>query len=111
MGRGFLGSSKKESADSRMICKSTREALINTLQAAAIDCVNQASNDTIHPVLDNILHLRTVHLDGVSYCRFEAVGYDFNTIQLNQLVRRLLSCFDSNKFSVECRCERVQAGN
>ncbi|CAN7042711.1 unnamed protein product [Brassica rapa subsp. trilocularis] len=23
--------------------------------------------------------------DGVSYCRFEAVGYDFNTIQLNQL--------------------------
>ncbi|CDY26466.1 hypothetical protein HID58_089014 [Brassica napus] len=49
--------------------------------------------------------------DGVSYCRFEAVGYDFNTIQLNQLVRRLLSCFDPNKFSVECRCERVQAGN
>ncbi|CAN6844679.1 unnamed protein product, partial [Brassica oleracea] len=49
--------------------------------------------------------------DAVSYCRFEAVGYDFNSIQLNQLVRRLLSCFDSNKFSVECRCERVQAGN
>ncbi|CAF2073534.1 hypothetical protein Bca4012_088807 [Brassica carinata] len=23
--------------------------------------------------------------DAVSYCRFEAVGYDFNTIQLNQL--------------------------
>ncbi|KAH0849163.1 hypothetical protein HID58_092662, partial [Brassica napus] len=46
--------------------------------------------------------------DGFSYCSFQAVGYDFNTIQL---VRRVLSCFDPNKFFVGCRSERVPAGN
>ncbi|KAH0882963.1 hypothetical protein HID58_059059, partial [Brassica napus] len=45
--------------------------------------------------------------DGFSYCSFQAVGYDFNTIQL---VRRVLSCFDPNKFFVGCRSERVPAG-
>ncbi|KAF8095900.1 hypothetical protein N665_0320s0029 [Sinapis alba] len=38
--------------------------------------------------------------DGFSYTIFEGVGYDFKTIQLNQLVRRLMSYFDPKKFSV-----------
>ncbi|KAF3593532.1 hypothetical protein DY000_02021705 [Brassica cretica] len=43
---GFLGSSKKESACLCMIRKSTREVSIDTLQAAAIDRVNQKSIDS-----------------------------------------------------------------
>ncbi|KAF2577454.1 hypothetical protein F2Q68_00004675 [Brassica cretica] len=43
---GFLGSSKKESAGLCMIRKSTREVSIDTLQAAAIDRVNQKSIDS-----------------------------------------------------------------
>ncbi|KAL0678156.1 hypothetical protein Bca4012_006137 [Brassica carinata] len=53
MKRGFLGSSKKELADSHTIRKSTREESIDTLQAASIDSVNQASNDTIQLVENN----------------------------------------------------------
>ena len=56
-----MGSSKKESADSRTIRKSTREASIDTLQAASISSVNQLSNDTIQLVLDNNVHHSTVH--------------------------------------------------
>ncbi|KAF3599820.1 hypothetical protein F2Q69_00036391 [Brassica cretica] len=61
MKRRFLGSSKKEPADSRTICKSTREESIDALQAASIDIVNQASNDTNPLVSDNIVHHGTVH--------------------------------------------------
>ncbi|KAF2600878.1 hypothetical protein F2Q68_00009920 [Brassica cretica] len=45
MKREFFGSSKKEPADSRTIRKSTREVSINTLQATAIDNVDQKSID------------------------------------------------------------------
>uniref|UniRef100_M4EFM3 Uncharacterized protein n=1 Tax=Brassica campestris TaxID=3711 RepID=M4EFM3_BRACM len=38
--------------------------------------------------------------DGFNYAIVEDVGYEFKTIQLNQLVRRVLSCFDPKKFSV-----------
>ena len=38
--------------------------------------------------------------DVFNYAIVEAVGYEFKTIQLNQLVRRVLSCFDPKKFSV-----------
>ena len=40
-----MGSSNNEPADSRTICKSTRDVSIDTLQAAAIDSVNQESID------------------------------------------------------------------
>ncbi|KAF3533209.1 hypothetical protein DY000_02039675 [Brassica cretica] len=46
MRRGFSGYSKKEPADSHTIRKSTREVSIDTLQAAAIDSVNQESIDS-----------------------------------------------------------------
>jgi len=45
MKRGYRGSSKKEPADSHTIRKSTREVSINTLQATAIDSVDQKSID------------------------------------------------------------------
>ncbi|CAF2107032.1 unnamed protein product [Brassica oleracea var. botrytis] len=48
--------------------------------------------------------------DGFSYASFEAVGYDFNTIELSQLVRRV-SFFDSKilcSHALELS-ERVQA--
>ncbi|WZZ50509.1 hypothetical protein YC2023_050616 [Brassica napus] len=38
--------------------------------------------------------------NGFNYAIVEAVGYEFKTIQLNQLVRRVMSCFDPKKFSV-----------
>ncbi|KAF3561801.1 hypothetical protein DY000_02014994 [Brassica cretica] len=61
MKRGFLGSSKKEHADSRTIRKSTREESIDTLQAASIDSVNQGSNDTNQLGSDNTVHHDAVH--------------------------------------------------
>ncbi|KAF3527255.1 hypothetical protein DY000_02040935 [Brassica cretica] len=61
MKRRFLGSSKKEPVDSRTICKSTMEESTDTLQAASIDIVNQASNDTNQLVSDNTVHHGTVH--------------------------------------------------
>ncbi|KAF2611599.1 hypothetical protein F2Q70_00011999 [Brassica cretica] len=61
MKRGFLGSSKKELADSHTIRKSTREESIETLQAASIDSVNQASNDTFQLVSGNTVHNGTIH--------------------------------------------------
>ena len=53
MKRGFMGSSKKESAGLCTICKSTREESIDTLQATAIDRVNQKSIDSnTTPLID-----------------------------------------------------------
>ncbi|KAG2245544.1 hypothetical protein Bca52824_085172 [Brassica carinata] len=47
--------------------------------------------------------ISTIHVtpeDGFSYASFEAVGYDFNTLDLSQLVTRVLSCFEPKQFSV-----------
>ncbi|CAE6125853.1 unnamed protein product [Arabidopsis arenosa] len=47
--------------------------------------------------------ISTIHVTpeyGFSYASFEAVGYDFNTIDLSQLVTRVLSCFEPKQFSV-----------
>ncbi|KAF2561734.1 hypothetical protein F2Q70_00016778 [Brassica cretica] len=53
MKRGFLGSSKKESAGLCTICKFTREESIDTLQATSIDRVNQKSIDSnTTPLID-----------------------------------------------------------
>nr|Q42613.1 RecName: Full=S-adenosylmethionine decarboxylase proenzyme 1; Short=AdoMetDC 1; Short=SAMDC 1; Contains: RecName: Full=S-adenosylmethionine decarboxylase 1 alpha chain; Contains: RecName: Full=S-adenosylmethionine decarboxylase 1 beta chain; Flags: Precursor [Brassica juncea]CAA65044.1 S-adenosylmethionine decarboxylase [Brassica juncea] len=45
----------------------------------------------------------TIHVtpeDGFSYASFEAVGYDFTTMDLSQLVSRVLTCFEPKQFSV-----------
>ncbi|CAN6895736.1 unnamed protein product [Brassica oleracea] len=47
--------------------------------------------------------ISTIHVtpeDGFSYASFEAVGYDFNTMDLSQLVTRVLSCFEPKQLSV-----------
>ncbi|KAK6129117.1 hypothetical protein DH2020_037133 [Rehmannia glutinosa] len=47
--------------------------------------------------------ISTIHVtpeDGFSYASFEAVGYDFKTVDLNLLLERVLDCFQPAKFSV-----------
>ncbi|KAK9676110.1 hypothetical protein RND81_11G054900 [Saponaria officinalis] len=45
----------------------------------------------------------TIHItpeDGFSYASFEAVGYDLKIVDLNQMVERVLACFQPKEFSV-----------
>ncbi|GAB4828965.1 hypothetical protein Ancab_018625 [Ancistrocladus abbreviatus] len=47
--------------------------------------------------------ISTIHItpeDGFSYASFEAVGYDPQTVNLNQLVERVLNCFLPSEFSI-----------
>ncbi|XP_076914847.1 S-adenosylmethionine decarboxylase proenzyme-like [Bidens hawaiensis] len=47
--------------------------------------------------------ISTIHVtpeDGFSYASFEAVGYDFNEMSLEQLVRCVLACFEPGEFSI-----------
>lgn len=47
--------------------------------------------------------ISTIHItpeDGFSYASFEAVGYDLNEMKLDQLVKRVLDCFEPKDFSV-----------
>ena len=82
MKRGFMGSSKKELDDSRTIRKSMREASIDTLQAAAIDSANQASNDTIQHVSDCIVHHGTVHFSNVYHGTVHRCNVHHGTVHL-----------------------------
>ncbi|GAV60063.1 SAM_decarbox domain-containing protein [Cephalotus follicularis] len=52
--------------------------------------------------------ISTIHVtpeDGFSYASFEAVGYDFDAVNLNQLLQRVLSCFKPTEFSVALHSE------
>lgn len=45
----------------------------------------------------------TIHVtpeDGFSYASFETVGYDLKVMSLNNLVKRVLACFQPNEFSI-----------
>ncbi|KAK3031788.1 hypothetical protein RJ639_036940, partial [Escallonia herrerae] len=47
--------------------------------------------------------ISTIHVtpeDGFSYASFEAVGYDLKAVDLDQLVGRVLMCFEPREFSV-----------
>lgn len=47
--------------------------------------------------------ISTIHVtpeDGFSYASFEAVGYDFTTMDLSHLVSKVLTCFKPKQFSV-----------
>lgn len=47
--------------------------------------------------------ISTIHVtpeDGFSYASFEAVGYDFKHVDLTQLIKRVLMCFQPAKFSI-----------
>ncbi|KAL8533511.1 hypothetical protein ACS0TY_009783 [Phlomoides rotata] len=52
--------------------------------------------------------LSTIHVtpeDGFSYASFEASGYNFNAMNLELLIGRVLSCFEPSTFSVSVHCE------
>nr|XP_043612835.1 S-adenosylmethionine decarboxylase proenzyme-like [Erigeron canadensis] len=45
----------------------------------------------------------TIHVtpeDGFSYASFESVGYDFKNMSLEELVQRVLACFEPGEFSI-----------
>ncbi|XP_071706386.1 S-adenosylmethionine decarboxylase proenzyme-like [Rutidosis leptorrhynchoides] len=47
--------------------------------------------------------ISTIHVtpeDGFSYASFEAVGYDFKSMDLTRLIERVLACFQPSNFSV-----------
>ncbi|XP_023728983.1 S-adenosylmethionine decarboxylase proenzyme [Lactuca sativa] len=47
--------------------------------------------------------ISTIHVtpeDGFSYASFEAVGYDFKSVDLGCLIERVLGCFEPSEFSV-----------
>ena len=47
--------------------------------------------------------ISTIHVtpeDGFSYASFEAVGYDFQDLNLRQLLYRVLVCFEPTEFSI-----------
>ncbi|KAI4346777.1 hypothetical protein L6164_007645 [Bauhinia variegata] len=52
--------------------------------------------------------ISTIHVtpeDGFSYASFEAAGYDFEDINLSELVERVLVCFQPSEFSVALHCD------
>ncbi|KAA8529245.1 hypothetical protein F0562_033956 [Nyssa sinensis] len=54
--------------------------------------------------------ISTIHVtpeDGFSYASFEAVGYDPKVVNLDQLVQRVLSCFQPSEFSVAVHADVV----
>lgn len=47
--------------------------------------------------------ISTIHItpeDGFSYASFEAVGYDLKAVSLDQVVSRVLACFEPSEFSI-----------
>ena len=47
--------------------------------------------------------ISTIHVtpeDGFSYASFEAMGYNFEDVDLSQLLERVLACFQPSEFSV-----------
>lgn len=47
--------------------------------------------------------ISTIHVtpeDGFSYASFEAMGYNLKTLNLNDILERVLACFEPNEFSV-----------
>ncbi|KAK9277735.1 hypothetical protein L1049_007282 [Liquidambar formosana] len=54
--------------------------------------------------------ISTIHVtpeDGFSYASFEAVGYDLKDVNLSQLVRRVLACFQPSEFSIAVHADVV----
>lgn len=52
--------------------------------------------------------ISTIHItpeDGFSYASFETVGYDLKDVGLNQLIGRVLACFEPSQFSIAVHAE------
>ncbi|KAK1363029.1 S-adenosylmethionine decarboxylase proenzyme [Heracleum sosnowskyi] len=57
--------------------------------------------------------ISTIHVtpeDGFSYASFEAMGYDFKVLKLNDLLERVLTCFQPTEFSVALRTDGERQG-
>jgi S-adenosylmethionine decarboxylase len=57
--------------------------------------------------------ISTIHVtpeDGFSYASFEAVGYDPKTVNLSELVERVLVCFNPGEFSIALHSDLVGKG-
>ncbi|KAL0015208.1 hypothetical protein SO802_002277 [Lithocarpus litseifolius] len=55
--------------------------------------------------------ISTIHVtpeDGFSYASFEAVGYDFEDVNLAQMIERVLACFEPTEFSVALHSDLVE---
>jgi S-adenosylmethionine decarboxylase len=55
--------------------------------------------------------ISTIHVtpeDGFSYSSFEAAGYDFEEVNLSQLLERVLSCFQPTEFSVAVHIDNAK---
>lgn len=53
----------------------------------------------------------TIHVtpeDGFSYASFETIGYDPKDINLNEMLKRVLSCFKPEEFSIALRADLDQ---
>lgn len=54
--------------------------------------------------------ISTIHVtpeDGFSYASFEAVGYDFKSMNLTHLLERVLACFQPSEFSIALHSDAV----
>lgn len=54
--------------------------------------------------------ISTIHVtpeDGFSYASFETVGYDLKDMNFNQLVERVLACFQPKEFSIALHADDV----
>lgn len=96
MKRGFLGSPNKKPVNSRMIHKSMREVLIDTLQEPTINSMNQASNNTVHrdTIHSNTAHPITVH--PVMNNPIHQVSIDTTCVEIEK-VEVLIMRFDENE--------------
>ncbi|KAI4357917.1 hypothetical protein L6164_001833 [Bauhinia variegata] len=56
----------------------------------SMNSVEEAAVSTIHVTPE----------EGFSYASFETVGYDLKVVNLNQLVERVLACFEPKEFSI-----------
>lgn len=57
--------------------------------------------------------ISTIHVtpeDGFSYASFEAMGYDFKAVNFNQLLERVLACFQPTEFSVALHTDDMGKG-
>lgn len=57
--------------------------------------------------------ISTIHVtpeDGFSYASFEAMGYDLKTLNLNDMIGRVLVCFEPSEFSVAVHVDDSKFG-
>lgn len=57
--------------------------------------------------------ISTIHVtpeDGFSYASFEAMGYDFKVVNFNDLLERVLACFQPSEFSVALHTDDTGKG-